>query len=788
MYWLLLAASAGGTTTYTIFDIGLTDAEQTRSDGRKYSEAQQLNEAGQVIGYADLYSGSILFGRSAWLYTGATTVEIGLTDAEHTHSEFARYSMAQRLNEAGQVIGYANRYSGGFLLGRSAWLYNGASTAKLGLTDAEHTRNDGYKYSEAQQLNEASQVIGYSTRYSGLISLDQSAWLYNGEMTVNIGLTNAEHTRSDGLKYSGAQQLNAAGRVIGYSARYNGSISLGQSAWLYNGATTVNIGLIDAEHTLINGSQSSGAQQLNEAGQVMGQSYRRSNNGEYYGGKSAWLYNGSTTVNIGLFDAEHPEYSHASQLNEAGQGIGYSNRLIDNIFDRGRTAWLYNGASTVKIGFTDAEHTHSNGTKYSLADQINEAGQVIGYSARYDGDTSWGYSAWLYNGATTVKIGLTDAEHTLSNGRKSSSAQQLNEVGQVIGYSGRYIGQSAWLYDGVATMKIGLTDAEHTRSNDTKYSEVQQLNEAGQVIGYSNRYNGSSSWGQSAWLYDGVTTVNIGLTDAEHTRSDGYKYSQAHQLNEEGQVIGQSARYSGLTPLGQDAWVHDPVLDATVSLQLSVRTDGYAFSSATLLGEDGGVLGYYNLYDGMSLVGERALYWSRDDGLWDLGKLVEGGLDDNGWAALYRSIQSNGLGQFIGYGIVDGLPVGSRSAYLLTPMSSPLVPGDYNENGTVDAADYVVWRKNDGTEPGYDTWRTNFGRIVGATSRAAPSPPRLGGPTFAVPEPAAATLGCILSLIILARRQRGARQSRWRMNDATPDNSSNERASSWSLSSCSNNA
>ena len=38
--------------------------------------------------------------------------------------------------------------------------------------------------------------------------------------------------------------------------------------------------------------------------------------------------------------------------------------------------------------------------------------------------------------------------------------------------------------------------------------------------------------------------------------------------------------------------------------------------------------------------------------------------------------------------------------------------GDYNQNGTVDAADYVVWRNGLGTtytQDHYDIWRANFG-------------------------------------------------------------------------------
>ena len=45
--------------------------------------------------------------------------------------------------------------------------------------------------------------------------------------------------------------------------------------------------------------------------------------------------------------------------------------------------------------------------------------------------------------------------------------------------------------------------------------------------------------------------------------------------------------------------------------------------------------------------------------------------------------------------------------------SIPELPGDFNHDGTVDAADYVVWRKSDGTQAGYDTWRTHFGQTAG---------------------------------------------------------------------------
>jgi hypothetical protein len=51
--------------------------------------------------------------------------------------------------------------------------------------------------------------------------------------------------------------------------------------------------------------------------------------------------------------------------------------------------------------------------------------------------------------------------------------------------------------------------------------------------------------------------------------------------------------------------------------------------------------------------------------------------------------------------------------------------GDYNNDGKVDAADYVVWRKDPaghgGDPAGYDTWRANFGATSAGTGSALES-------------------------------------------------------------------
>jgi hypothetical protein len=52
--------------------------------------------------------------------------------------------------------------------------------------------------------------------------------------------------------------------------------------------------------------------------------------------------------------------------------------------------------------------------------------------------------------------------------------------------------------------------------------------------------------------------------------------------------------------------------------------------------------------------------------------------------------------------------------------------GDYNDDGTVNAADYAVWRDGgspDDTQAGYDLWKANFGNSgSGSGSAAVPEP------------------------------------------------------------------
>jgi formylglycine-generating enzyme required for sulfatase activity len=130
------------------------------------------------------------------------------------------------------------------------------------------------------------------------------------------------------------------------------------------------------------------------------------------------------------------------------------------------------------------------------------------------------------------------------------------------------------------------------------------------------------------------------------------------------------------------------------------------------------------------------------------------GLRGGGWNTTGSTLASASRGSMIA--AIENSASGFRLATIAA--ASPVV-GDYNGNGAVDAADYVVWRDHLGTAfqlpnevggltPGnvtpedYDAWRARFGNISGAGSSAA------------VPEPGTMMLLSIAVAFEKLRRRR----------------------------------
>jgi fibronectin-binding autotransporter adhesin len=113
-----------------------------------------------------------------------------------------------------------------------------------------------------------------------------------------------------------------------------------------------------------------------------------------------------------------------------------------------------------------------------------------------------------------------------------------------------------------------------------------------------------------------------------------------------------------------------------------------------------------------------------------------------------------------GAGQTAGLTYGSTTSSALiksdvffagTGIVTVGTAGDYNNSGTVDAADYVMWRANPagfGGSGGYDLWRQNFGAV------AVPGAGASLGENQAVPEPGTLLLVVAGALLVWASRRR----------------------------------
>jgi autotransporter-associated beta strand protein len=125
---------------------------------------------------------------------------------------------------------------------------------------------------------------------------------------------------------------------------------------------------------------------------------------------------------------------------------------------------------------------------------------------------------------------------------------------------------------------------------------------------------------------------------------------------------------------------------------------------------------------------------------------------------------SIGTYSLIGYGslvgsITDlGAPVGgpSQFKYALADTGSEITLkvsmfGDFNDDGSVDAMDYNIWRKGMGTsytEADYDVWRAHFGETAAGLAAAAAQS------SGAVPEPGSIALLATGILTLCYRRPR----------------------------------
>jgi probable HAF family extracellular repeat protein len=303
---------------------------------------------------------------------------------------------AQGINNLSQVAGY-----GVTPAGRRGFVWeDGVLTTLPAQAGSQGT------HAEALDLNDAGQIVGYST-YPGNQGNSQSA-LWTRDATGAWTLT---LLGSLGGIASRATAINRAGQIVGFSTRAE---NLRFHAFLWTPAS----GIEDIAQAM---SQvypfDTYAYDINDNAQVVGYGYEASRTFFH-----AFLYDHSTGQVRDLGTLPGGRNSYATGINNVGQIVGYADA------SNGEThafVWTSSG------GMTDLGALPGSQGTLSEAQAISDNGQVVGRSTYPAGQGNTHAFVWQQDGTGTWS--MTDLG-ALGNGI-AAGATAVNNLDQAVGYS-----------------------------------------------------------------------------------------------------------------------------------------------------------------------------------------------------------------------------------------------------------------------------------------------------------------------------------------------------------------
>ena len=290
----------------------------------------------------------------------------------------------------------------------------------------------------------------------------------------------------------------------------------------------------------------------------------------------------------------------------------------------------------------------------------------------------------------------------------------------------------------VELARVGETDTSGIAEIESFLSNYTIVNDAGQVA-FTARYRESTLLREGIFVAEdtGITLVAPGLLPNGGSLATGMRLSG---FNSAGQVALFTGFTGGNDPLS-GVYLADAAGPVLAALEDTATPEGTQyfrsfFPDSLSLNENGQlafVAELSNTVNGAS-AGKGLFVYDPDAGLQQIaraGDMLAGGLITD---LLYFG---NGYtGTMALDTVTDGMNNDGEIAFSfvladgrtgVAIWSNDVVGGDFNNDGTVDAADYVVWRKIDGTRAGYNTWRSHFGQTSGSgagvsTNAAVPEP------------------------------------------------------------------
>ena len=287
---------------------------------------------------------------------------------------------------------------------------------------------------------------------------------------------------------------------------------------------------------------------------------------------------------------------------------------------------------------------------------IHASGQSIGQISLFlnNQDQSRRAAVW------SIKTGATLLA-PLNNVFGATAAYASNGSGFIVGQSTAGSGntdhgtRAAYWMPGTSTPR----ELPALSVNDVglAHAVAHDINDNGAVVGYSDLYNGATALGPRAVRWNTTNNVNATLPAATslgvlNTKAGGYGWSEARYVNGGGTIVGHSIRYGANgVELGMRPvrWSASATTPTELG-HLGARSDGFVTGLVMGLAENGAATGAVEIFDGENSLGRRAVRWNA-------GTTAATRLDDLG-------TDVNGVGNAYGYSInTRGAVVGYSTEY-----------------------------------------------------------------------------------------------------------------------------
>lgn len=346
----------------------------------------QASGNGVGIGSAQLASGSLL-GQRGLVMTSTGSYELGTLGANSvagwTPAGFAS-SSAIAVNSSGLIVGSSELYTADGtrnLGGRAVYYDAGSSVAhQLTLPSSGFTDASGYGISSASAVSSTGVIVGFASQFNGDASLGNRAVRWDSKTGTGQVLDKLPGYSEWGDNNSSAVAVNAAGTAVGSGNSFsnNGQL-LGFSAirWEANTTQATALGHLGIS---TEGTYSSSAAAINNAGTTVGQSSKYGSDGSYQGDRAVrWAANSTAAVELGSLstNSEGQSFSAALAINNAGTTIGVAQQFGVDGADLGNRAVRWSAGSTEATEL-QLLSVGPDGVSFSYAFSINAAGYIAG--------------------------------------------------------------------------------------------------------------------------------------------------------------------------------------------------------------------------------------------------------------------------------------------------------------------------------------------------------------------------------------------------------------------------